>query len=371
MKSKLVLAWVLAGLWILLSEGSYAAEGDLARLLAKYQEEDPINWQTNFKADYERALLAKQKHPAAVQNAQAKVAKKAPSGAVVKEGKGDDLQSPAPEVTFLVRDSFSDIWLFDKPTAVSSAKGATVSWSRDNIAHDATWSMHGMAAAAVSIPGDYAKPGRISILGASLAAYVQVDREIHSNLTKKNADTIVGGGTSEIGIDTLGGSQYFRLSGAAVTDRIADQTSVTTMFEWLPVYGGDYCIGSPCSVPGLPIIYRFQPELKVQYDRTTDAGALLAFSGRKQSLRIGPEFTLLFKPFGPQVGFLSQFHGQVTYHPWIEVYSNTRQSWLDASLTYNIDPKGHLGITGSYTRGYTETTGVLTDLYKIALTGKL
>jgi hypothetical protein len=368
MKSKLVSAWMLAVLWIMQSERSFASERDLARLLAKYQTEDPINWQDNFKADYERALQVKRKHPSAVQNAQAKAAKQTPSAPVVKD---DTLQLPAPEVTFLVRDSFADIWLFDKPTAVSSAKGATVSWSRDNIAHDATWSIHGMAAAAISIPGDYAPPGKISVLGASLAAYVQVDRENHSSLTKKNADTIVGGGTSEIGIDAFGGSQYFRISGAAVTDRIAEQTSVATMFEWLPVYGGDYCIGSPCSLFGLPIIYRFQPELKVQYNRTTDAGAFLAFSGRKDSLRIGPEFTMLFKPFGPQIGFLSQLHGQVTYHPWIEAYSNTRQSWLAASLTYNIDPKGHLGITGSYTRGYTETTGVLTDLYKIALTGKL
>jgi hypothetical protein len=228
-----------------------------------------------------------------------------------------------------------------------------------------------MAAAAVAIPGDFATPGRIGVLGTSLAAYVQVDRDIHSKLVKKNSDTIAGGGTGEIGIDAFGGSQYFRLSAAALTDRIADQTSVATMFEWLPVYGGDFCVGSPCNGPGLPIIYRFQPELKVQYDRTTDAGALLAFSGRKESLRIGPEFTLLFKPFGPQVGFWTQLHGQITYHPWIEIYSNTRQSWLDASLTYNIDPAGHLGITGSYRRGYTETTGVLTDLYKISLTGKL
>ena len=63
MKSKLVSAWILAVLWIMQSERSFASERDLARLLAKYQTEDPINWQDNFKADYERALQVKRKHP--------------------------------------------------------------------------------------------------------------------------------------------------------------------------------------------------------------------------------------------------------------------------------------------------------------------
>jgi hypothetical protein len=373
MKFKLFVVCALVGLPIFLSKTSYAANSDFAQLLAKYQKEDPVNGLAKFKADYERTLQVNSKSPS-VQNAQAKIAKealKAPKTKDTNDGtarKDDAATSHDPSVTFLVRQSFSDIWLFDDPNKVSEVKGATASWSQDNIAHDTTWSIHGMGAAVVSVPGAF---GNNSVLGANLASYVQVDREIHSKLTKKNADTIVGGGTSEVGIDAFGGSQYLRLSAAALTDRIADQTSVTTMFEWLPVYGGDNCIGSPCAVPGLPIIYRFQPELKVQYDHTTDAGALLTFSGRKEALRIGPEFTFLFKPFGPQLAFLSQLHGQITYHPWIEVYSDTRQSWLDASLTYDIDHAGHLGLTGSYTRGSTEQTGVLTNIYKIALTGKL
>jgi hypothetical protein len=270
----------------------------------------------------------------------------------------------------LIRQDFADVWLFDNPTAVSSAKGATISWASDNIAKDATWSIHGMGAVAMSFPGGYADRG-YSTLGASFIGYVQVDREIHSNQVKKNVDTIAGGIAGEVGFDTGPGSQYFRLSAGAVNDRLAQQTAVSAMLEWLPVYGGDYCIGSPCPVRGLPVIYRFQPELKVQYARTTDDGALIAFSERKESLRIGPEFTFLFKPFGSEVAFFSRLHGQVTYHPWYEVLSGKNQYWVDTSLTYNIDDKGHLGLTGSYSRGYTELTGVLTDLFKVSLTGKL
>ena len=45
----------------------------------------------------------------------------------------------------------------------------------------------GMAAVALSVPGDYAKPGDISVLGASLVGYVQVDKDAHSNQIKKNS----------------------------------------------------------------------------------------------------------------------------------------------------------------------------------------
>src|SRR6476620_2213452 len=210
MKSNLIATFILAGFAVSFSEASHATDEDFARLLAKYQKEDPVNWQAKFQTDYERALRPNSQSPAVVQNAQAKMAKRAPTDSKPNDAKNDTDSSLKPSVTFLVRDSFSDIWLFDNPTAVSSAKGASVSWSQDNIAHDAAWSIHGMAAAAVAIPGDFATPGRIGVLGTSLAAYVQVDRDIHSKLVKKNSDTIAGGGTGEIGIDAFGGSQYFR-----------------------------------------------------------------------------------------------------------------------------------------------------------------
>jgi hypothetical protein len=357
-----------AALLILPISLAQADDGDFAKLLAKYRKDDPKNGLARFQADYQKALAKISTQSRRISDAQAKVSASLPGKSNLRQGQAEGPGDST--VSFLIRQDFSDIWLFDKPTAVSNAKGATLSWANDNIAHDATWSIHGMGAVVVSIPGGYLDKG-YPVLGASLAGYAQIDREIHSNLVKKNSDALAGGIAGEIGFDTGPGSQYFRLSAGAVNDRLADQTAFTTMLEWLPIYGGDKCIGSPCSVPGLPVIYRFQPELKLQYDRTTDDGSLIAFSNRKDSFRVGPEFTFLFKPFGPDMEFFSRFHGQVTYHPWYEVFSGKSQYWLDSSVTYNIDDKGHLGLTGSYSRGYTELTGVLTDLFKISLTGKL
>lgn len=40
-------------------------------------------------------------------------------------------------------------------------------------------------------------------------------------------------------------------------------------------------------------------------------------------------------------------------------------------MTYNIDPEGYLGLTGSYTKGRSEDTGRKKDIWQISLTGKL
>ncbi|RXH28923.1 hypothetical protein XH99_14005 [Bradyrhizobium nanningense] len=39
----------------------------------------------------------------------------------------------------------------------------------------------------------------------------------------------------------------------------------------------------------------------------------------------------------PGVRLLRRFSGDVTYHWWTGAYSNRTNSWLDASLTYNLD----------------------------------
>jgi hypothetical protein len=70
--------------------------------------------------------------------------------------------------------------------------------------------------------------------------------------------------------------------------------------------------------------------------------------------------------------FLGTFDDRNTdaYHWAYETYSGRGLSLFQSSLTHNI-ADGHLGLTGSYGRGNDEDTGVLSNIYKISLTGKL
>ena len=58
--------------------------------------------------------------------------------------------------------------------------------------------------------------------------------------------------------------------------------------------------------------------------------------------------------------------------PEIARVAGLRPVFVDINpLTYNLDPDGYLGLTGSYTKGRSEDTGRKIDLWKLSLTGKL
>jgi hypothetical protein len=140
--------------------------------------------------------------------------------------------------------------------------------------------------------------------------------------------------------------------------------------EWIPVYAPLY-IHRPFPVFDEAMILRFDPVLLVQYASVVGKNQVLDFNGMQQALRIGPQFTLRIWP-GPNTNeFFSRFSGAVSYHWAYETYSSRGISWFDRAITYNIDPEGQFGITGSYRKGRDEDTGTLTDIYKIALTGKI
>jgi hypothetical protein len=296
---------------------------------------------------------------------------------------------PAPKVTFLLRQNFSDIHLFEDPTKVAEAKGASFSWTDDRVGDDRAWSANGMAAVAYSLPGDFAKkPGETAIMGVSFVPYVQLNRETHSKLTKKNSDVQTYGGSFELGLDTWTPGEHFqnyvRLSGSSVNDQVADTENFHSIAEWLPVYKftKNVCVGVVCgAIPvsqlgsGPQVLYKFDPELKAIYDRTSDDNAPIFFSNKPEAFRIGPEVTLLMKLFGPEAVIcddyidLAKFLFKATYYWNVETFSDRDFSWFDTSLTYNIGD-GHLGLTLSYQNGYLEVTGAQTDLTKISLTGK-
>ena len=201
-----------------------------------------------------------------------------------------------------------------------------------------------------------------------MAPYVSVNSIGNSAQKSKNLDTISPGAKIQVGVDQLwGGQQYFRFGGAAVIDEIADTTAISATFEWIPVY--EKFIHFPGTLGGL-IAYRFDPELMVQFDSTTNSKKPLLFSGRDQALRIGPLVSLNLQLVDRDIPIISKLFANITYHWAEEFYSARSLSWFQAALTYNIDPNGYLGFTGSYKNGSDENTGRHVDLYQISLSGK-
>jgi hypothetical protein len=275
---------------------------------------------------------------------------------------------PSSALQFFLRKDFADVSLFSQPTATADAAGAEFSYSRDNIVRDSTFAGTGLVALAYRyITEDRFDP----FVGWTIAPYISFNRELHSRKIDDNVDTKTFGISGETGYQNplFVGADYFRGRLAAVSDDIRLSTNVSGTFEWLPTYAW---VGG--TLPGTYVNFSFRPEVKVQYDSTTESGKTLLFSGRREALRAGPQAHLFLKfygPPGPVYDVLRQFSANVTYHWWTEIYSGRRESWLDSSLTYNIDPDGHIGIKLSYKRGQDEETGAKMDLYKVSLAAKL
>jgi hypothetical protein len=278
--------------------------------------------------------------------------------------------APVTSLKFLLRKDFPDIGLFSAPVSNASADGAAFTWTRNDITHDTEWAANGTAAVAYSY---FVEDIRSPLIGITVAPYVTLNRDIHSNTSSKNTDEKTFGVAGEFGWQGLflpGKSDYLRGSVAAVQDDILGTTVGHGALEWLPVWIWDLTWGT---IPGTFLNYNFTPEVEAQFDSTTAAGKTLLFSGQQQSLRVGPEAKLWFKVVAPTAALADvwdRLYGTVTYHWWTELYSGRTNSWLDAGLHYNLDNNGNVSIAFDYQRGRTEDTGAQTNLFKVTLTAK-
>ena len=291
----------LLAILIGLNVGPASAAPDLA-VVDRYTNPDGSVDSDRLRRDYERqrtskrtrASLAKPAAPPPVRVSPSSLRTEPVRTAVVRPLTANNTVT---STAFLLRQNFSDVYLFTDITETAKAKGAEFSWSRDNVSRDTVLAANGMVAIAFRrLTDEYPLDGSPWLIGVAVAPYVQFQRESHSGLPKQNVDLLTSGGTAEIGFGNVwGGSQYFRRRMAATTDNIKDTTVVHAVAEWLPVYrefGG--------TVPGTYLIYKFQPELKAQYDSATD-GNPLVFSDQRQAFRLGPEATLLFKLHGAEI----------------------------------------------------------------------
>jgi hypothetical protein len=280
--------------------------------------------------------------------------------------------SPCAGFKLLLRQDWKDIGLLACPEATADADGAEISYSHDRVSNNSVWNLQGTAgvfySSLLDAPGAYYK---------SFGVYVTANRVFNSNaaFVKGDSDKMVFGGAGEIGIQTATlGTHYFRLRGGAVEDRLKSTSSVNITGEWIPVYDdGNIHINSPFRPFNrtAPFILEFIPTVLAQYAAVAGANQTLDFNDRAHALRIGPQVTVRVSPLPGIDGPFSRMHATVNYHWAYETYSGKGISWFDTAIVYNIDDDGHFALKASYKKGRDEDTGTLTDIYKIALTGKI
>jgi hypothetical protein len=283
--------------------------------------------------------------------------------------------SPCAGFNLLLRQNWADTGIIagnECPDTVDKATGALVSFTDDQIAKNRTVLIDGTAALIYnSVTGD--TPGQITPYETSFGVYTTVDNSMNSAAAaaKSNIDTLSYGGVLELGFVANDlGANYFRIRGDVVQDGVKGTQSGNIALEWLPVL--QPYIHIPIIEPfGLPLILRFDPDLVALYDQASGKTATLAFNNQERSLRLGPQLTLNIFPFPGASDFWSRFKGTVSYDIHYETYSERSLHWFQSSLTFNIDEKGYIGLTGTYKRGQDETTGEQANVYTIGLSGKI
>lgn len=274
-----------------------------------------------------------------------------------------------PGLAFTLRKSWTDIDYGACPQDAGKATGAMLSYSGDQIKHNDAWSAQGTAALVYS-----------PVANGSFATgvYTSINKLTNSSktLASSDIDTLGYGAFIQYAVDNsipdvADWKNYFRLRAGAVNDNVKVTTNANVVAEWMPVYNdGTIKLHTPISIPGTLALFRIDPEIQAQYINVTGKSLTSAFNNRTEALPVGPQVRLALYPGTSD--FWSHFVPSLTYWEAYEPYSARAVSWLDASLTYNLDKAGHLGLTLSYQKGNNvETAGTLTNIYTVSLTGKI
>jgi hypothetical protein len=264
------------------------------------------------------------------------VTKAPPSQSGGTNGSGE----PNPYFVFL-RSSWTDVGILANPVDAQKAVGATVTFTNDYVAANRNWTAQGVLAAGFS-----------------------------------NVDPITPGVTpaglsGELGyVDASGNNfQFLRATPSVTQDAIKGTTSVAIMGEYIPAFKGlwdthAYFDGN--------INAQFDPELVVQYTSTTNTKNPVPFSGKSQSLRLGPEATLIVQPYSAGTNpILDRLAFSITFHPWYDTYARGVSYWWTNAIVYNLTTDGNFAVTAKYNRGLDDTSGQMTNQYILGLSGKL
>jgi hypothetical protein len=285
-----------------------------------------------------------------------------------------------PYLGFILRQDFTDISLLSCPNdGLKNAVGTRVTLTFDELAHTTAVSVDGLAAGVVRILGDK-NPGN-TFLGVVFGPYLQGNEMYQfesSTKPSKTVDTLTAGGYVEFGFDNPfipQAANYYRIRGGEQfgNSGIGSNTFVS---EWLPVYETLH-IGTPYFIPGTIFGFQCSPELMAQYDQLEyGPNKYLLFSKDNDAFRIGPEVVLkLF--LDPRLVLDEPFHAiaehasvSITYHASWDTYSGRDYSWLQTTLTYNLNDAGNFALSASYGYGNAEATANMTSQIKVGLAAK-
>lgn len=282
--------------------------------------------------------------------------------------------------TFLLRNDWADLGLLSACTpggvAAASAKGASLSFTQDYVANNRIWAAQAMAAAVFSNCNEALVPTvNTGVFETSWAVYAQVNSSYNSNVklaSANNLDTRTVGGSGEIAYLTASGDyNIIRFTPSVVQDVIHDTTAPTGLLQYIPLFVSQPGFWSPTLLFG-SIIYQFDPTLDLQYATTGTSKKTILFSGKEESLRLGPELNFIFTPFGSGTDpILRRIKFTETFDPWYEFYSSHTAYWWANSLTYNLTDAGNVSVGINYNRGLDLNSGTMTNQYVLSLNGKL
>lgn len=297
--------------------------------------------------------------------------------AVAKEAEPDPL-SAANESFFIVRRSRAAIGSFADPKPFGKAAGAEFAWADDRIAENEVWSARGIVAASFVHYGEVLRD-RPYIDTLTLAPYVNFDRVSNSTNLTNDVDNLIYGGVFEAGFaNVLGATQYLDIGGEYVSSFAGDAKNWSVELQWQPVGGvnpeGGNTIFSYLGTPlplGRYFVFAVSPTVQGQYvGELGEVASQPIFTDHNEAFRAGPSVTLAVdgvKEFAYVPWWIQRLHYEITYGYLYDWLSGRDYELLDTSLTFALDPKGHLGLTFSYRKGELEATGQDVDLANIAL----
>ncbi len=241
----------------------------------------------------------------------------------------------------------------------------------DELARQTSASADGVAALLFRhyFSGGTGLPGDVSVTGLAMGPFVQFDgTDYFASPTSgsKFTETVTGGGVLQTGFNNFfgWGEDNFRLRGGAVDAPSSAIVSHTIVGEWIPYYEF-----TRDQFPLSPIIFRFIPELMVQYDSLASGpNKYLLFADNDYALRIGPQVQLRMWVHTDSDSALSKMLFTVTYHASDETYTGRGLSWAQAIVSYDVTD--NLGVSVSYGNGNSEITGNKTSQIKLGLSGK-
>ena len=278
----------------------------------------------------------------------------------------------------IIRRSRDAIGSFADPKPFAKAAGAEFAWADDRIADNEVWSAHGIVAASFVHHGQVLRDDPY-IDTLTLAPYVNFDRVSNSKKITSDVDNLTYGGVFEAGFaNVFAATQYLDISGEVVSSFAGDTKNWSIDLEWQPVGGvnpeGGNTIFSYMGTPlpfGRYFVFAVSPTVQAEYvSELGEVSSQPIFAEHNEAFRIGPSVTLAIdgiKEFGYVPWWIQRMHYEITYGWLYDLLSGRDYELLDTSLTFALDPKGHLGLTFSYRNGQLVATGQDVDLANIAL----